>query len=306
MEVNNLTETETKITKRKSSVLFDVNLIPKIQDYRDLIGLIVDDLRRQSKIYSFEFIGKRLHTTKSYIKLVIDKKRHMSIDKVGEFCDYFQLHDVEKQLLLFLYLRDTSTHPKVHEFFKTVAASYARFVNANSNELLKTGFKETTISGTNDHLRMAILSCYALPDFKADAKWLHSKLGGDKIYSEQQVEVALQEIQADPELVKIFSDPSLRNEYLLTDTLPFDLADFSRFKQGFHRAEIALDQIGKNSLHRPNRFLLFCLPLDREATVELLQVYDEFNNRIKEIAKKSKTPERVVMISNNLFNIVEV
>ena len=105
------------------------NLLHEIDsiDYRDFVEYFFLRQKSQNRNLSYQNTATKMGTSKSYLKLVIDKKRHMSIEKVGKFCDVFKLSDQERQIFLFLFLRDTCSDKLIKEIFKTTLYSFVKF-----------------------------------------------------------------------------------------------------------------------------------------------------------------------------------
>jgi len=80
----------------------------KFKDYRDYLKQIFQIKKNKNPHFSFQSFATKVGFTKSYLKMVIDKKRHVSVDKFLVVADYFKLSDDIKQYIVVQILSATS------------------------------------------------------------------------------------------------------------------------------------------------------------------------------------------------------
>src|SRR5690606_20726431 len=110
------------------SLLFDamserIRLLFDAPDYRDFLAFVVLDDKLANRKHSFEIYRRQLGTTRSYLQLVIAKKRHISLGKIPALCRLFKLESFEKQVLTYRFLRDTAEDAEMRSYFATILAS---------------------------------------------------------------------------------------------------------------------------------------------------------------------------------------
>jgi uncharacterized protein (TIGR02147 family) len=277
--------------------------VSDFKDYRDFIKFRFEDLKKSDPNLSYQKVANRIGSTKSYLKLVIDKKRHMSLDKLLPLAKYFRLSTFETQFVIFLLLVATSKDPEVKEFFKSILASYQCFSRSKQTEFNLNKISDTKFA-SHEWIQMAILELSSRPDFSAKAEWIHKKLGGNPILSLNQAQEAMDLLIAKRLLLKQNDGMKSRKRDYLWDASPFDLDDFQRmFLSGLKRAEIAILQKGKSSLHRPNRHHSYCLTLSHEEVDKVMKLSEEFRDKFLEIAKNSKSHDRAIFVQCHAFAI---
>ncbi len=58
------------------------------EDYRDYIKHVMAEYKLKNKSHSFKRFSNKTGLSKSYLKMISDKKRHVSIDNLFVISDY--------------------------------------------------------------------------------------------------------------------------------------------------------------------------------------------------------------------------
>lgn len=254
--------------------------------------------------FSYQMFAMKTKTAKSYLKLVTEKKRHISVDKVFRVCDFFDLNDFEKQYFLFLFLRDVSKEAEARAFFQTVLSAF----KAHGTRRTKTAELHSITSSLKDSslvmrnwIALAILGLAKFKNFDPDPHWIQEKLGGAKVLNLGEIRQTLKELEEHQFLVWQEGKLKRADDVKFFDDLPFDVEGYEQFQTGLHRTSLALKLRGKTTVHRPNRHQLYCLSLSRENLKELTRLYDEFETKFRELSQKPQEQEVLAFISNNVF-----
>jgi uncharacterized protein (TIGR02147 family) len=82
--------------------------IGQFPDYRDFLK--EKFLFEKSKKYAFslQFCADKLNVSKTFVKLVLDKKRHFSIDTIPSLWELFKLDPKERLYFTFLFCKTIS------------------------------------------------------------------------------------------------------------------------------------------------------------------------------------------------------
>lgn len=280
--------------------------MPEIQtysDYRDFILACITEQKLNKTNFSYQHVANRLGTTKSYLKLVVDKKRQMSLNKVIPLCEYFKLSDFERQYFIFLYMKNTVKNAEIREFFNSILHSYLAFNRIKSHIQPSISQKASQTYVFRNWIVMAILSLARFGNYRHEAEWIQSKLGGPDIISLDEIKLAMAQVEKEKSIVSTAKGWARSEEVFVSPVNPSDIEDNQRFKIGLGRAATAIDWKGKSGLHRPNRFQMYAIDLAEPEVKELINLCDEFEEKIVALAKKTKNPQKVMFISNNVFSI---
>lgn len=277
--------------------------ISNANDYRDFIKSRFDSLREANKKFSYQQAANSLGTTKSYLKLVIDKKRHMSLDKVIPLSTYFKLSPFETQCFIFLFLKNTAKNAAIKEFFSSVLASYL-VIGRSDRPFPKLDDMPEYKSATHCWIQMAILELSKVKGFEANPKWIQDHLGGAKVLSLEDSQRSLDILIEKNLLIKTEDAYKSKFDMRPSSPTPLDIADFKALMlTGLKRTEIAINQKGESSLHRPNRHHTYCLQLSHDEAAEVMKLSDEFAGKVLQIAENSKNAERLMFLSSHMFAI---
>lgn len=277
--------------------------ISGFEDYRDFIQFQFQTLKKSKPKFSYQNVANDLGTTKSYLKLVIDKKRHISLDKLIGLADYFKLSSFETQYLIFSFLAATSKETEIKEFFKSILSSYLAL--SRSPNLPNINLDSPAYNSINHNwIRMAILNLSQRPDFTLDTNWIHMKLGGDPILTLEDIKDTLQFLLDKKFLIQTENGYKATTQDFTANPAPYDLDDFKKsILSGLKRTQIAIEHKGKSSLHRPNRHFNFGLTLSHEEVDEVMKLTNEFHDKLLQISRNSKSHDRVVFVSSHAFAI---
>lgn len=277
-------------------------------DYRDFIKDRLAQFKKDGRAFSFENIARKIKTTKSYLKLIADKKRHTSIEKVMPLCDLFELNDFEKQFFIFLFLKNTAKNPEIKEFFASILCSYAaskKFIDPVTKNQAALEWSDEQKYIYRNWIYMAIPNLVRREDYQHDVKWIQNKLGSPKVLSIESIKNCLNSLIENGRLYQSNGTWQMNLPGNIDHLRPTDVEEFQRFKTGLSRTSLALDFKGKSNLHRPSRFQMYCIGITEIEQKELVQIYDELDRKLVELTAKCSNPERIMFVSNNIFSVAQ-
>jgi uncharacterized protein (TIGR02147 family) len=247
--------------------------------------------------------GSKIGVTKSYLKLVIDKKSHVRFDKIFAISDFFKLTEFERQYIAFLVLENTTKTKDGRAFFKSILKSYA--LRKKKNAPISTPSKLQ--DNCRDWVRLAILELVWRKDYKQEVDWIQQILGGASIVSASQIKNALQGLVQDGFLFLQAGKWQTKNFANYERAEPWDdEAGQAMVREGLSRALLAVENLSRSELHNPCRYHQYCLGLSQKNVQKLMDMMDEFEEKIKTLGAEIQTVDRVVFISNNSFCISKI
>ncbi|WP_413558949.1 hypothetical protein [Bdellovibrio sp. HCB209] len=89
-------------------------------DYRDFLKEKFSVEKAKKYSFSLQYCADRLHVSKTFVKLVFDKKRHLSMDTLPRLWDLFKLDDKERLHLTFLFCHTISDSDLLKHQFEVV------------------------------------------------------------------------------------------------------------------------------------------------------------------------------------------
>lgn len=279
--------------------------IVEYEDYRDFILDKLQERKKKSKVFSFQLISSKLGTTKSYLKLVVDKKRQISLEKVVPICKLFKLTDFELQYFIFLYLKNIVKDQVVKTFFEHILKSYRAYEREPPRHESSTVVKDDINYLFRNWVSMAIMGLADFHNYEHTPEWIQKMLGGPQIISLLQVRRSMDMLVEKKFLIREKSAWRPQTNRFVSDLEPFDIEDFQRFKIGLNRAALSLDYVGKSMLHRPSRYQMHYLTLDEQSLEKVMKLYDQFEKKIIKISHQVEKANRVVFVSNNIFCVSE-
>jgi hypothetical protein len=106
--------------KQKELSMIQPIHIGSYPDYRDYLKekFVAEKTKKYS--FSLQFCADRLHVSKTFVKLVFDKKRHFSMDALPRLWDLFKLSDKERLHLTFLFCHTISDSDLLKHQFEVI------------------------------------------------------------------------------------------------------------------------------------------------------------------------------------------
>ena len=267
------------------------------QDYRDFLKDLFEYEKKKKPKFSSQFCASRLGTSKSYLKLVIEKKRQMRMRKISLIWELFKLSPFEQQYFTLLFLKTTADDQKLIEYFDNVLARLRhRLKYSGSHEGKESSDEKEVVF--RDWFYMAIHSLVRLEGFQPDVEWIQNKLAGTPV-DRAEIKHALDELLRNGSIIE--QEGCWRpDEFVFRSPQEYDDDQFKIYKVGLHRVDEILNNVRK---HRPSHFHMMSICLNEQDRETVFNLYIELRDKIIQLSKESKKPTQVFFISNNIFSV---
>ena len=283
-----------------------IKKLSEYDDYRDFFSDHFNLRKSKSKVFSYQYCAIKLDVSRSYLKLVFNKDRHISLDKLSALSDFFKISLFERQWVTHLFLLNTCSNVEMRQYFKTVVDSFLSSQSRdreNVDQFLDTKSQNSIFT---NWLMMVIYNMIGTVDFKWDSDWIFNKvikleniqLSDVELTMKGLISLKLVEVLADGAVEKKRStDPSHVN--------PWDVEEFSRFKLGHVKSIQAVELLLRGKMPSPGRFQMAAFHVNEDDILAICKLYDDLEVKIRDIALASKQPTRVLMSSNSLFSLTQ-
>ena len=92
--------------------------INQFTDYRDFLFHRFSETKAARPTFSLQFCANQLGVSKSYVKLVFDRKRHITLQSLPLYTKLFKLTAKEKMYLSFLFCSTLATNEVLRKHFQ--------------------------------------------------------------------------------------------------------------------------------------------------------------------------------------------
>ena len=254
-------------------------------DYRDYLKDLFDTRKKQNSRFSFQFCALKLNTSRSYLKLIFDKSRHINASKLGPISLLFKLNPFEKQVLVFLFLKTVADDQWVGEYCDKVLKSMGSRYKDQKFSQLEFDKDESILNQECLHLLIDALA--DLPEYKQSVDWIYTALLGK--WTKRNIREVLNE----------FDVINKKKSVIIDRPACGDIESFKNYKSGLKLSAKAMDDPFE---YRPCQFDMMALALSDEQADILMEKMIELRNLAYEFASEKKG-QQVYFISNNFFTM---
>lgn len=268
----------------------------RVDDYRDQLKNLVLDKKSQDKIFSQSFYAKKILVSRSYLTQVLNKKKHLSYEKLDQLCSILKIDDRKSLQILESYLRLTESKSYLTKSVRKCLDLYSH--KENSLVGATTPFsnpEKVLVSAPLKSLLLAICCDYiSLHEIESSMR--------DKTFDSFMIKEELQWLlkkgflkkkqEAGKALYK--SVPG----FIGTDLSPAGTAKYLAWLEHVAKA------ISHPEKYRPGRIQSLVLSFDDDAISKLQSELDQTRLRILELSENSQTKNsKAIYIQNLLFTL---
>jgi uncharacterized protein (TIGR02147 family) len=276
------------------------------KDYRDYFKDLFLEKKKDNKIYSYQYCALKLKVSGSYLKLVFKKSRHISLEKLSVLSTFFGLTLFEKQWITHLFLYNTCEERELKKYFKTIVSSCLSYQSPTRQKTDELFTKKKENEVFCNWLLMAVYNSIGVVGFEWNVDWIFDRLLHFENIQKQDVKNSMKKL-IELKFVTV-NEEGIAKKNISDDhkhVYPWDLEEFSRFKLGHIKSAQAVDLLLKGDMPSPGRFQMSAFHVNEKDILDICQMYDEIENKIRMIALSSVEPTRVLMTSNNLFSLTK-
>lgn len=273
-------------------------------DYRSFLSDLFDERKSKNSKFSYQACALKLKTSRSYLKLVFSKKRHISIGKLNAVCDLFQLKEYEKQWLVFLFLANTTEDPAMSDYFMTVIESISYSEN-HRGKSEKFNIHQHRSKIYDDWINLAIYEMVNLSNSKWDANWFYEKMNHFEGVTVDRIQASMNYLFAN-NFVALDDSRYFQTEKNFEVGMPaLSSNSLQRFKIGHMVSSEATDLLSEGKLPGPGRMQILAVALTENEIKEVCRLYDELKVKVENFGLQARKGDRVLFMSNNLFPITK-
>jgi uncharacterized protein (TIGR02147 family) len=89
-------------------------------DYRSFLKERIEYLKNQNSIYSLQYIAQKSDISKSHLRFLLNKERHISLDKFPKLAICLKLSDEEEYFVYLMICKNSSQNPKIQNHFESI------------------------------------------------------------------------------------------------------------------------------------------------------------------------------------------
>lgn len=276
--------------------------IQACKDYRDFLKFQVEKKKESTKSFSYQAFASKIGVSKAYLKLLIEKKSHASLDRIFDIVHYFKLLRFETQYLVFLFLQNTSKAGNAKQFFTFILRSYRLPRSKIEYQLLNEDYTNINLTSW---VYFAVCHMMKFKTYRHDLNWIKNVLGGDEMVSDSQITQAMKEAEEEGYIKRIADGWEVQTKpFSYINIPPWDGILIQGFKKALQRVATAIDHFKKTDFHSPCRYQLYTVAVNEEGSKQMIKAYDRFQKQLIAIASETyPDADRLMLVSNNIFRV---
>lgn len=274
--------------------------ITHFPQYRRYLKAMFQYKKSLNPRYSFQVLAKRIGSSPSLMKHVLEERKNIGINRVASVAnalemnafeaDYFTiqvLHDITKNRVTRKYLNEVLGKLR---FRKDSATTHYTELRSQAGEFL-----------TGNWLAAVIHQMSKMTGFKDDPTWIRDRL-------------------LDREKIKLDEVSSIFNRLAELDLIETKGGTWTFKKEAhgtadpFHSKSLEVyrefigktfEVLGNPGQYKTCQFFVSAFAVDHATEERILKIFDSFREQVTKAATECKAPDRVLVVSNSLFNAIE-
>lgn len=265
-------------------------------DYRDFLEYCFKERKKKVPTTSFQGFALASQRSRAYLKNVLSKKRHLSLEAIEDVSQYFNLSIYEQEYVLYQFLASQVSIKQVKTHFDTTLKILKQqMIDASHRQALlaKNGISTAQKAHLFAHLKDAIAAAYARDKkFTDDSDWVaRSLLGPAKVTKTEAAEIVKRLLKA--EILKRKPDGSM--EMIEDQFCKIHPAEFNYFKSAL---QMTIDALADIAPHEPSRFELGVMSFSDQTYQKVKTELLEFTARMGTYSKQDHSPDKKVFLTN--------
>lgn len=295
------TNTKSAISQRPERIN-EMRELSEIDDYRDILGEAYAELKAKNPKISLSRIAKKVSLDRSFLSMVLKKKRHLDIRRLGRLAEAFH---VPKNRMDYFYISYMNSQlGKVDQFniLSAIVSAYRHSVKRNETSVspadLQVLMKDQLDNGGD--LSFFLMGLADFPDFTPETEWVKRHLT-DKTVAGEDVRKALDFLLKRGFILQDAATKKWRSSSVDFSGNPFEynlgVPPMVPYFKGLAKF------IKDPASHRPFQVFAMAYSFDEEALRELNKDVDALYAKAKALSEKVKAPTHVVSLSSWLYTV---
>ncbi|WP_413575802.1 TIGR02147 family protein [Bdellovibrio sp. HCB290] len=270
-------------------------------DYRQYITVFFEYKKSQNPRFSYDFVAKRLGTSRAYLKNISIGRRHIHLDKIPALAKVFDLSQLEIEYFLMAVAKSTVKNTEVDEYFGRIMDAL-KAQNYLSTKYIAPAMDGKGIYINNNWLGSVIHEMSRLEGFKFDSQKILSQLVDHEDITIENVEKIMKEL-LELGMIVLKEDGVVQHVPVEQSMLPQSHQEsLKSFRVSIEKSYSILNDAAK---YRPLRFFAGCLAVNFADFDKIHREFCLYHDKVVEISKTSVNPDHIVYLSDCFFNVTK-
>lgn len=256
------------------------NEIFAFQDYRDFLNARFLEIKKQKKTISFQNFALAAKRSRAYLKNILSKNRHLSLDSIEDIVRYLKLTPCEREYLVYQYLASQTQESEIRlHFEKALQILKEQLIAERSAQPKTNAIKSDAKAYLFTSLKSAVVAILAKdPSFRKDPDWISHQLVGVMKVDRTEAQKILDQLF---QLGILKEEPDGKINVIPDQFHRIHPSEFNFFRSHLETAAKTFDE---TLSHRPSRFETGVYAFTDENYERALVELKGFIQRLNELA----------------------
>ncbi len=267
-------------------------------DYREFLADRWEQLKTKDSRLSFESASRKLKTSRSYLKMIISKKRHLSQNKIMQVAEIFKLNPFEVEYFFLLFMICVTEEAELKTYLRRILERYQ----------ISESHRDSPVQIKTEHRRvfdvwprLLLFNLVRLKDFQFNLPWLKRRLASPAEPMSITKKV-MNELIHDEIVTQDATGYKARN-FVFSRAKPYE-GSFAKTVTATFFAK-AMEANERDDLFSPGATLCSLMPLSKTNHKMVLEKCIEFEKSLWAISTSDPAPEDVYLRVSYLTSLTK-
>lgn len=270
-------------------------------DYRDFLKDRFEQLQSQLKSFSLQACASRAKISKSLLQFLLNKKRHIGLDKLPGLARALKLTADEEYFVCLMICKGTSQSAEIKDHFERIL-DRVRHHYVQTSEKAPISSEGDDRSLYHNHLFMILQTFVRLDGFREDIPWLLEQLKIPNL-NEQKIAATLALLEKQGFIVRDDQNRLKAKPESLWRPDPYDPNGQNVYRTA---AEAMAELMQDPMKYKPSVYMSMSLAFDEDRLRDAEALMIEMHHRLSKLSEDSRNPTAVAHIGNFFLTVARL
>lgn len=268
------------------------------KDYRDFLRNRFEQIQKTQKSFSLGACATRAKISKSLLRFIFRKERHLSLDRMPKLAKALKLDEHEESFVYLKICQDSSRNPAIRAHFEGLL-NRIRHAHVKVEEAAPPESTADEKALYLNGMKMIGITLPKLPGFREDDEWLARVVNLPGV-APQELRTLFGELEKQGFLFRDETGRLRAKPESLWRPDPLDPTGMMVYTRA---AEFMAFLMKEPKRYRPSVYMSMSIPFDEKNLLEAEKVMIELHHRLFRLSQESVEPTAVAQFGNFFLTV---